>query len=971
MATSIFTQLLDSYDGIRKRTWKPAFLVEGGYNQYKAYVTDATGKFHDLQGMLQAVSTPSQTFPDMAGAQSAAAAGKPGVYKAAPDPSNPGREGMAKVFFVDATGNPQQMNQDTAVKMIQFWMDVEQKDPGVTGTRAGDDPVGGAEGVGEVELTPEEEEEEKKAKQKETKELVHGGDQAEFLPYHKTEIIAFHMARGKTKEQAEKLVAKMEKQVNKPFMNSRLFKAFLRVMGKRPDLPAEVKQESLNAVGDMYLLANKVEEIDIEGERVKVIPPEALSDPCVAHAAAITTVRGERGQKRVFVGRGDTNRVEGCFDGLQDFTSEWDHNRYGAAFGGVLGDLGPMLFQVRVLPLDVERDTITLEEVEKYDHLVRASLSVERLRGKGGGELSNHYQGMLQECSIQYLGAQMIPPGVPGREANIARAKEEFVQMLSDGTTLQGVDLENLANVLTSDEFIQLEELQRLDDLGIGKREALKLLAVQSAFHAHQGLQMLGVADAITGVTRPSKSSKTGHKTDVAFILDPEKLHTMPPRWRDSVVTKLTKDPETGEEVETLTLEISIKTGGDMNDDTAQGTASLNVVYGGGDPSKGQDARDIDRTRINLLHTTITDDLLAHDSITPEQHQDMTDALEWDRQAWKDLEGPAGFGSFTQGNSQDMLGWIDIQLELVSVGEGGEPSLEQQHMQEIRDDLVAAMEDGTPASYKQAAQKVWHLKRLLRAQQEPSYGKASAMNDALYASQTFNPEVLLKGAPGFVQLDNNRQNFRQLASRVFSERGGVSYGISSSSLHSTDPKTGEKLTYQKNRVAAKTSGETGSDRKYIVETSQTLEGAHLTADRQVSRRGDDPSLSDLAMPQDEEDEDEEGMEEEDVSDENIEEASTPEESNWETEPKESSLSPLLRMLPSTEIGTVEKEDGIMVGVLRPYCLKVKIGDEEFEGGYDSKEKAIRALKLVKELAKEFNEKVSVEVKDYKWHRTFR
>ena len=83
----------------------------------------------------------------------------------------------------------------------------------------------------------------------------------------------------------------------------------------------------------------------------------------------------------------------------------------------------------------------------------------------------------------------------------------------------------------------------------------------------------------------------------------------------------------------------------------------------------------------------------------------------------------------------------------------------------------------------------------------------------------------------------------------------------------------------------------------------------------------------------------------------------------------STLYPILQQLPSKETGDIQKVGDKIIVTHLPFCLKVKHNGHEFEGGFPSKSKALKALDLIRQLAKEQGETIDAKVEDYDAGRT--
>ena len=347
----------------------------------------------------------------------------------------------------------------------------------------------------------------------------------------------------------------------------------------------------------------------------------------------------------------------------------------------------------------------------------------------------------------------------------------------------------------------------------------------------------------------------------------------------------------------------------------------------------------------------------------------METALETDRAEWARLEKQ--IGSFTQVNNSQMKSYLSTALENPPAGldKAGEAAYRKQIIG-IQKSLEAGNKgsknkgpDATAA--QQAAEKLWQLNRIQAGQKDPAYAKASALNDMILSSQTYNPEIQMKGATGVLRLDNNRENLRATANALFSDNGRVTSTVTQSTIYGWNEEAGMEVPLFITSLRAKTVGTKGKRRKQIAEGKQTRHGAALTSWQSISKVGRQQPIPPIE-PEEEPEESTSDL----FRDASNDQETLKAESQEPEEEEVSNFQPVLDNLPAIETGEVKRMGDKMIAVLKPFCLKVKCRGEEYEGGFMNKEDAIKALSMVKQLAVEFEEKVDVKVKDYKWHRTF-
>lgn len=917
MSISMFTQLLDSYEGIRKRAWIPALSEVGnkGFNWTKNLVADTGGKFFNLDSMQKVVQAGS-TAASLEVAKSTVAQGVPVVFN-------------NSVYFMTNKGASRMLSSQRAYEMIEYWKGQSEGEPHPD-TRMGDKPQGeGAPEEGEpgfIEKQEEPLEDEEEAPPDPAEELRQQAidqrvtfsegqreDALEFLRKQKNEDGELF-----SKEEAEEEITMLENTINTPNSQTNLWKGLVDCMGKRPDYPLKIKQQMLNCAASIMSLSNKVQKVEIDGQTVLVIRAEKITEDESA-VRKLTTLRGQTGT-RTYFGR-NTEFLEG-FKELQEFVSDYDDdNGYGTSFGKAFGRYTTGLWGVRVLDKLQDTHEMTREDYDDLEHSVRRSRDKEAGKASNGApNLGNDWRGKLTEDVIE-LNTAMIS----GDEAAVKKALDTLRTRIEQAVTFSTADLEHLEGALLGSEFEGLLDFSRLEALGVPPNALVRQYLMQAAVHTETFFRAAGISkENVKKVDRPSQESSMGYKSDIDVYLKPGTV--LSPDFHGIVHTD--KDGN-------LVLSISVKDYSELNSPTEMGTASLARGYGT-DPAN--------RIAAEVLLTGHLERALASKAMTPDDVDACRKALYYDRAIRKAMTDK--FKSFTGANTAEVKAYLtNLMKAWGTVGNEEHTTsvaaqlVRDKHIKEIQDNL-----DDPDKGPVMAAIKLFNLQRIARAQSDPAYGRAVAFNDAVFSCGTYEDEAFMRGSPGRLTTGSYHQMHDSLARVLFKEGGEAKFTLGSTTIVDSD---GDKLF--KVGTRAKTASSAKQGRKEIAAANLLPKGRKKLMKTHPSIVGEKQGELETAVQK------ALGL---DVEDEEQQEPLVG-----------SALYPILQQLPAKETGKMHKVGEKIIIVHHPFCLKVKLNGHEFEGGFPSKNKALDALDLIRQLAKETDEKIDAKVEDYDAGRT--
>ena len=745
-----------------------------------------------------------------------------------------------------------------------------------------------------------------------------------FTEVQKKNLTSMFQKEGMTEDDAAERITQIENTVNTPNKNTKIYKGLVETMGTRPDLPAEVKQQTLDCIGALASVVSKKTAISLRDNTSVVTLREEDLTSLELQALKVTTIRGERGEGGVYMGKSNIERQK-SFKELQDFTSQYDLAKYGTTFGAALGKSLGELWGVRVIPTGVTAADIADKGAydEVTQHSTRQSGSVET-RGTGAKSLSNDWKGKLTEDIVELNVAT-----IAGDKAAQKVALEGLRKRLEAGAAFSTADLENLESVLLADEYMGLLDFQRLEALGVPPNVHVRQSILQAAVQTEVFFSEVGITqDNVIGVFRPSQSSTQGYRSDVDIYLEPGT--TVNPKFKDCIFI---------DEEGRLTLNISIKNYGELRGDTVLGSASLNKCYA--TPQPGDEAAKQAQITADQLHGDFMQRALSAGVMSDADAQGCREAILHDRVARKTLENK--FGSFTKPNAANIGSFLQVELDRPLEGNYettadrlAAKGARDKHLNEIKNHL----HDGRSGA-QMAAVKIWQMQRMVRAQTDPQYAKSVAYNDGVFGGGTFENESIMRGSPGKMTTGTNHDVYNGVAKDCFGEGGVGNITLGASKVVDAD---GNNL--MDTRITAKNTS--SGTRKLQAETKLSDRGRQKNTDTVDAIVREKKSALEEAV--------EKALGEDPESQE--QEALTG-----------STLYPILQQLPAKETGEIQKVGDKLIITHLPFCLKVKHNGHEFEGGFPSKGKALKALDLIRQLADEQGEKIDAKVEDYDAGRT--
>lgn len=883
MTPTIFTQLLDSYDGIRKRAWKPIPLIEqeGGTMSLQQAQGEANKIINAVaQGGEPWISSTDERY-QVVKEEGAGEGGANYVYIIAPQRHTRVLEQNKAGGWAQLPAFNASTPRSTKMMLVHHLMgdDPEER----RSQPPAGDPLGNEEG--EEGETAEGDE-----------DAGEGATGAEGQPVAFTESerrqMALYLGRKKGLSEEDALedeevkaeIDKMEHMANNPNKRSKIWGAIVRFLGARSDYDTVMRQQALTCAATLASMANKVE----THAGMKVIRAEDLT-ALEENVRKIVTIRGGAGDKGVFFGRGDVGRVPG-FEDLQKFASKYD-SRYGTTMGGFFNKQFGDFFDVRVVPVGEPLTGKKKSDISKYDHLTRRSTSIEA----AGDKMINHYRGaLLEDVMGCYVAA------LAGDKAKLKESLASLKKTVQDGATLANVDMDDLEIMLLSDEYDGIEAFQKWKGLGVGPQHFVREMLEQAAVHTAVMLQETGLKKSdIISVHLPRDDSETGHRPDLDIVVKPGTQVNF--KYQDCVTVD-----EHGRDV----IRFSLKNPSKINNDTEMGTGSLLRGYG---------TNVVHNATVNKLQGQFIGQILANGTITQRQANDMRAAMIHDRDLMKRYDDE--FGGMTNINKANMKSYI-AQLKKQPVTSFTSVKARKAYDDTMKD-IDTLFKEG---DLGQVALSIFQLERQRRAAVDDGYREAAVMNDTIISGYGFDNEIMMRGAPGHLSVGTNHEMFNDLARQVFGD-GQVKMTRGSCSIGDEDGKS-----LWTNAIRAK-SRDGGIGRKLIAASRMTGFG------RQMLLRTVDAFFG--------------------------QKVSIPENENG----KPSTLIPILMDLPTVETDNIIRAGGKLIMMLHPFILKVKLNGEEYEGGYPSKVKALTALDIIRDIAKERGETLTANVEDHDSGRT--
>jgi len=524
MSESVFDKLLESYTGMRKRTWKPSLIVEAA--DAKWWATEmGLGDQVDPQTKITQYQT-AKTNLQQASTQQGTAS--PEEVKSSLASYGQAVATNRGVSFVSKSGarSTKVETIPTIIQALDMLIAKTQEELGSEEDGKGATPSG-------VEAAPEE-------------------SMMGFQPSERDEIKSYLEGREEGDSfEVETFIDKLQNTIITPLSRTKLGKLF----EGRPDISPAIQTQLLDLTSRFFSMSGKLEKVRLaDGAEVKIIRSEKLSSEDKI-AAQVITVRGQQGDKGVYFGRTDGEFTD-AYKELQEYSRAYDHKTYGFSLGASMSKYGGGLFDARILPQNVDPSNLTKEEFEKLDLAAQKSTAINT--GSGG----NDTKGKLAEDIFQLQGALLT-----GDAGQKKLALKELKTRLEKIASVQGTDIENLEAALLSGEIDDLESFTSSVESFESevKRQLTSLVKASEKF-----AEILGISSVIKS-DRPSADSKLGERTDNTYIID-----------NGSPLSKEFKDAMNDNEDGTYSVEVSMKMYDSPISETVLGSNSIHNAYGKG-----------------------------------------------------------------------------------------------------------------------------------------------------------------------------------------------------------------------------------------------------------------------------------------------------------------------------------------------------------------------------------------------------
>ncbi len=738
MSESVFERLLGSYSGMRKRTWTPHVIEEAELSdEQKQVFPAAANAFKQALGGTPVMGQGSRQNINFEPVQD-----QPGRVKISGSNLTP------KIF--DQTSFNNNVNAakakfpaSFAFKLASAWS------PQQDGKKKDDE------------------------KSKETQPETEPTQQLPGFTQTQRDGIAEYIEQKEDTDPtlAQRAVQAIQKTIITPLSRTKL----ATLLKERPDLTPKIQSQLLDLTSRFFSMAGKVEKATLaDGTEVTFIRGERLSAGDRT-AGRVITVRGNQGTGGVSFGRANGETVKE-YEELQTYARAYDHKTYGFKLGKDVDKYGPNLHNARILPEGVDVTSMTKEEFQSLDTVVRRSISSTDKEPID----DNDTVGKLFEDIIQIAGAIRS-----GDAEDKTAALKEMRTRLEKLKELGNIDLVNFAAPLLSGEVDDIEALLgNAPNLGAALKSKIRMMDRQlSVMERVIGLKSVKKSE------RPSQGSKLGFRTDNRYVVS-----------NDDPLNSEYADLMNPDGEGNYRLEISAK---QINSPTATTALGTNKV----ENALGKDTAEYDK-----LHGEHLERAVDSGSITEEQAQSCRDALEHDREVYGDLVKM--FGDLTKPNKEALGNYYDT---LIKEAPGQFTSDKSQmryvnYLKGLQADLKK--KDVNP---RQAAMKLLQLHRLRKASSDRDYAAGMFYNDAVLSMGSFENELLVRGSPVDVAMMKTHQLANDYAKAAFSEDFDVEVGLASVSLKQ------DGTLIASNRVA-------GKENKQFVENQLANEGKRRFGD---------------------------------------------------------------------------------------------------------------------------------------------
>jgi len=735
MSETIFERLLESYSGMRKRTWNPSLVGEAAnpllhwkrrFGVPKG-VDPLTHKsnLETARSNIKALASGGEAKVDHA---TAAENVRQAAYGTAVL-STKHPPGPATTIYVQANNKDVDQFRIDKAQIVLAAIDELLRGIGESEAekspveKAGDKAVRGSEeGVPEVQ-----------------EERVALSDTE-----RETAIGVIEKLLGILPNVASKIIAKLENTINTPAKNTKLGKFFEFMELENPTLTSESKKQLKSLMSHLFNIANKAN------------TPEALS-PAEKAALKVITIR-RNGD--VYFGR-PGEAVPG-YEDLQEQAAFGDSN-YGFHLGKAMNQFGPLLGEARIVTDSDGNESIRVENPgtmsdSEFDKLPKAFPS-----SKAGGSGNNDAVGKVTEYFWE-LGMAIST----GDKGAIAEAREKVKKGLKK---LGGLpeDLEVLETPITDENYDILNDVvSQMQEAG-GVTQFVKNLVrnIGRSVESYQKALNIQPGDVVK-VAAPSQSSKMGERPDVIAFIRPEAkinkkaltlegrkvtLHVVTPKDLD-IIKKYGEDV-----VGTTMLNTSIKQKKEEGGTTRMGSGAYRNMV---EPPTGE----YDKLQKSALDRAEKEGLM-----TPEQREDCMQALEADRKHHEVISKK--IRALSPKNKKDVVDFLNK-----TVLAGGTSIEGMEKYKEEADSIAKGLQSDDKEVRRLAEIRLVQMARMRRTRggttgRGARMARAHAFNDAVLSFASREEEPIYIDSPQSLKTTTNHQVMSVLANALFKEEGDV------------------------------------------------------------------------------------------------------------------------------------------------------------------------------------------------------
>jgi hypothetical protein len=796
--SDVFERLLESYTGMRKRTWKPVLLTEASVQWWASEM--GLGDEVDPQTKVtqyQTAKTNLQQALTQASQQGNPPAGEVVATLSTYGQAAPTATGVA---FVSKSG-PRSIKVDTVSTIIQALDQLiaaatEEASAGDDGKKKDGEPV--AEPTTMPEAAP-----------------------ATFSTAFVEKASAFLDKLG-VKGGAQNFLTKIENKINTPSSRSKIGRYVEWLHGEAAgDISEQGRQALANATENFINIASKVRVFDGNKYLVGLTGAER-------EALKVITVRNNG---TVFFGRPGI-AVPG-YGVLQSHAAEYGDSNYGFSLGSSLNDLGALVSDAVVLPEGVDPKNVTSEDIDVFR---REGLVVQK--SKASASAGNDAVGKLEELvHLAALATKEADPNAKKRHLESLRgALEKFgvdpeammdydspvdsessdtleyiaSQVEQSGTV--SVYLKNLMRgmVTANADYVNRLNLQPGDivlSMGMGQESVMGERADTVSFIApdakldtkilqgksKQKVELRTIGKVTITPDGPSFENESDKEMFMALALVQTRESYSPEEWKKLRGTVAGKKEIAQKAAETLAgfpydrlqgsrvLGPSIKHMVDASQPARTGSVQASKMYG--PDTKRVDGQDAPTGRSEydkLVEGTLQREVTSG-SITSAQKSQIQGAIDTQRQMWQEVE--SSVGNFDSGNRKDFSAFMDSVSELPEMRNSKSA---RQTMKEIQDSLSSSK----PTEVERGKLKMFQLKRSARAGRDPEFARSMAVSDLIGSAASKGPESLYINQTSRVLVGNNQAVISYAINSVMSGEAEVSVRYARTQVYTKD---GERL----------------------------------------------------------------------------------------------------------------------------------------------------------------------------------